>query len=91
MERRPSTVLCDTADARADEMADDERTEELLEAAEIGDVAAVRRLLAAGVDVNAKDRWGGTALFRAVMWDDCAAVVQLLLRDGVLLAVGVCW
>ena len=53
----------------------------LTRAAHDGDLAAVRRLLAAGADVNGQDAWGRTALHEAAFWghDD---ILSLLLRRG---------
>jgi hypothetical protein len=57
------------------------RDEELWDAAGRGDVATVRRLIAEGVDVNARTRYGATALFFAA---DKAqlGVATLLLEKG---------
>src|SRR5258708_14919379 len=57
------------------------RDQELWDAAGRGDAATVRRLLAEGVEVNAKTRYGATALFFAC---DKARleVVSLLLEKG---------
>jgi outer membrane protein assembly factor BamB len=57
------------------------RDEELWDAAGRGDVATVRRLIEEGVDVNAKTRYGATALFFAA---DKAqlGVATLLLEKG---------
>ncbi len=61
--------------------ADSSRDEELFEAARRGDVEAVGRLLAAGVDVNAKSRYGATALSFASD-KGRTDVVRLLLERG---------
>jgi outer membrane protein assembly factor BamB len=55
--------------------------EELWDAARRGDLEAVTRLLASGVDVNAKTRYGATALFFAC-GQGRVDVVRLLLDKG---------
>lgn len=67
--------------ASAPSFAAGSRDEDLWDAAGRGDVAAVRRLLAEGADVNARTRYGATALFFAA---DKARldVVSLLLEKG---------
>lgn len=59
----------------------DPRVETLFDAARQGDVAAVTRLLDAGLDVNAKGRYDTTALFFAADKGQLA-VVELLLARG---------
>ncbi len=54
---------------------------DLHEAAEQGDVGEVKRLLAAGADVNASDDDGGTALHWAVAKDNLE-IARLLLQHG---------
>ena len=62
----------------ADMTPDEER---LFAAAWEGDVEAVRGILNAGVDVNAEDMWGNTALYWAAR-NGRVAVVQLLVAEG---------
>ena len=50
-------------------------------AAMLGDVAAARRVISFGVDVNARDQEGLTPLLRAVMYENIE-VLQLLLEHG---------
>jgi outer membrane protein assembly factor BamB len=57
------------------------RPEELWEAARRGDTKAVQRLLGSGVDVNARTRYGGTALSFAADKGQ-VEVVRLLLERG---------
>ena len=59
----------------------DPRVEALFEAARVGDAATVKRLLDAGLDVNAKGRYDTTALFCAADKGQ-GAVVELLLARG---------
>ena len=59
----------------------DPRVEALFEAAREGDAAAVKHLLDAGLDVNAKGRYDTTALFFAADKGQLA-VVELLLASG---------
>ncbi len=58
----------------------------LVQAAARGDAAAVRTLLREGVDVNATDADGATALHWAV-WADDAAMADALIRAGAKVAV----
>ncbi len=52
-------------------------------AASNGDLVEIRRLLAAGADVNETD-WGGrTALYRAALGGHLGCLRLLLLQDGV--------
>ena len=53
----------------------------LREAAQAGDVAAVNSLLAAGLDVNAANNWGETALHVAT-FSDRTEVVNILIANG---------
>lgn len=46
-----------------------------------GDINAIREILASGVNINAKDAYGHTALMSAT-WAGHAEVVKLLLEDG---------
>lgn len=62
--------------ARPDELSD-----RLFDAAQKGDAATVRALLAKGVDVNTKFRYGTTALFYAAQRGHLE-VVQILLDHG---------
>src|SRR3712207_2495053 len=55
--------------------------EKLWEAARSGDAAAVRALLERGADVNARFRYGQTALFKAAERGH-VEVVKLLLERG---------
>ena len=55
--------------------------DQLWEAARTGDAAAVKELLAKGVDVNARFRYGQTALFKAAERGH-AEVVKILLANG---------
>lgn len=55
--------------------------QQLIAAAEEGNVAAVRELLANGADVNAKDKNGVTALMCAA-WEGNLKVVEILLANG---------
>ena len=48
------------------------------DAAKSGDIAALKQLIAAGANVNAKDQYGGTALMYAAIHDNAAAVDLLL-------------
>ncbi len=57
------------------------RADNLISAAKRGDLAAVKAFLAAGVDVNAKDNYGETALDMAAYNGD-DAVVKTLLAHG---------
>ena len=57
------------------------RGEELLEAAQLEDVARVRKLLEAGVDANFKSRYGAAALFFAVDKGNLE-IIDLLLESG---------
>lgn len=50
-------------------------------AAMLGDVAAARRVISFGVDVNARDQEGLTPLLRAVMYEN-VEVLRLLLEHG---------
>ena len=52
--------------------------QDLIEAAQEGDTAAVQAMLAKGADVNAKDNTGQTALMFAAMVGDTATVEALL-------------
>mmetsp|Transcript_61408 Transcript_61408/g.170266 ORF Transcript_61408/g.170266 Transcript_61408/m.170266 type:complete len:205 (+) Transcript_61408:98-712(+) len=58
---------------------------ELSRAARRGDAAAVLRLLGRGVDVNARDNLGQTALFKAAMAGHIYIVAELLLAKADLL------
>ncbi len=59
-------------------------------AAKIGDLAAVKALLAAGIDVNSENEWGNTPLLPNergntplhVVSGDCEELVDLLLASG---------
>ena len=55
--------------------------QDLADAAEAGDMAAVRSLLDSGADVNAAQRNGSTALHWAIYRDD-AETVDLLIDRG---------
>jgi len=55
--------------------------DQLWEAARTGDAAAVKELLAKGVDVNARFRYGQTALFKAAERGN-TEVVKVLLANG---------
>lgn len=57
------------------------RGEQLLEAAQLQDVARVRELVGSGVDVNFKSSYGATALFFAVDKGNLE-IVDLLLENG---------
>jgi ankyrin repeat protein len=50
----------------------------LFDAVDAGDVAAVKRLLARGAEVNARDGRGETALMRAAVYADAGVVAALL-------------
>jgi len=54
---------------------------DLLYAAREGDIEAVKRLLAKGADVNAKDNWGITALMWTA-WPGHTEIVNLLISKG---------
>ena len=54
---------------------------DLHEAAKKKDVEAVKVLLKAGADVNARDKDGGTPLYAAVFWGH-VELVKLLLEAG---------
>ena len=58
-----------------------EQADELLSSVVRGDRGALGALLEAGVDANARDRWGATALYHAAAKGDEAAV-RLLLAHG---------
>src|SRR2546421_5619092 len=55
--------------------------DQLWEAARTGDAATVKELLAKGVDVNARFRYGQTALFKAAERGN-TEVVKVLLANG---------
>jgi len=57
------------------------RNKQLFEAAESGDISEVKNLLARGADVNAKGRYGWTALHWAAD-NGFAEIVKLLLKAG---------
>jgi ankyrin repeat protein len=61
--------------------AKQELNDKLYEATRVGDVAAVKSLLDKGADVNAKFRYGATALFKAAERGH-TEVVKLLLERG---------
>ncbi len=67
--------------AAAAQDAGQQLNEQLYEAVRAGDAAQVRALLDRGADVNAKFRYGATALFKAAEKGDLA-VVKLLLERG---------
>ncbi|MFA5106679.1 MAG: ankyrin repeat domain-containing protein, partial [Candidatus Micrarchaeia archaeon] len=58
-----------------------EQNKKLLEAVSSGDLAGVKEALAAGADVNAKDRDGYTALMVASYWGHMD-IVKLLIAAG---------
>ncbi|HEV3468973.1 MAG TPA: ankyrin repeat domain-containing protein [Pyrinomonadaceae bacterium] len=67
--------------ARAQEAAAQKLNEQLYEAVRRGDAAEVKALLDRGADVNAKFRYGATALFKAAERGH-VEVVKLLLERG---------
>jgi ankyrin repeat protein len=69
------TLLISTASARQDQ------GEEFLAAARKGDIAAVKALLAKGVDVNTKSRYGATALSFACDREN-TELVRVLIEHG---------
>ena len=57
---------------------------ELIAAAEVGDVALVEDLLQCpGIDVNAQNQWGQTALYGATKNGHLGVVEKLLVQPGV--------
>ena len=86
MRLRPRTILClipllGLAPGPAAAEVEPAPAQELRQAASDGDRAAVARLLAAGVDVNAASASGGTALMYAA-YGDHAEVVRDLVEAG---------
>ena len=78
----PAADMAD--DGRSDsESSDSESSDEqrLFRAAKTGDLEEVRRLLRAGVDVNARNEYGYTALIVAASYGH-PAVVEVLLEKG---------
>ncbi len=65
----------------AQDAAKQELNDKFWEATRVGDVAAVKALLDSGADVNAKFRYGATALFKAAERGH-VEVVKLLLERG---------
>lgn len=59
----------------------DEDAQELCKAAKEGDITAVKRLLEAGADVDARNRFSGSPLYYAC-WHGHADIVRLLLQHG---------
>ena len=51
------------------------------EAAKKGNIEAIKQHLAAGTDVNAKDKFGGTPLHAAAYWGH-KEIVELLIAEG---------
>jgi ankyrin repeat protein len=50
-------------------------------AAELGNIEVVKQHIAAGTDVNAKDKWGGTPLHEAANLGH-KEIVELLIAEG---------
>lgn len=67
--------------ARVRQFAKPDVTADLLRVAESGDVDELRRLLPRGVDVNARNRYGMTALMKAAFFGH-EPVVRVLLERG---------
>jgi cytohesin len=53
----------------------------IIAAAKKGNIEAVKQHLAAGADVNAKNKWGGTPLFLAA-WKGHKEIAELLIAEG---------
>ena len=69
------------AKARAEAAKREQRNQEFIAAVDAGDVGASVKLLAAGADVNSKNREGMTALMHAAL-NGSPELTQLLLRKG---------
>ncbi|XP_049797578.1 ankyrin repeat domain-containing protein 65-like [Schistocerca nitens] len=72
---------CDATISRLRRLSKQERGRMLIEAAVVGAVEMIRMLLVAGVDVQARDNCGMTALHRAAVAGHVEAV-RCLLRNG---------
>ena len=59
-----------------------EMVNELVDAAEGGDVQRIRELIDAGVDINARNQYGEIALIKATL-EEYSDVVRLLIENGV--------
>ncbi len=69
------------AKARAQAAKREQKTQEFIAAIDAGDVGAAVKLLAAGADVNGKNREGMTALMHAAL-NGNPELTELLLRKG---------
>jgi ankyrin repeat protein len=75
------TISCATTKQGQTSHASAKETEGLLEAAVSGDIDEVRKLVEAGVDANAADEWGVTALMVAAS-EGNSEIARLLIDQG---------
>jgi ankyrin repeat protein len=75
------TISCATTNHRQMSGLSVKKTEDLLQATESGDVDAIRKLIGTGVDVDAADEWGVTALMVAASKGN-SEIAQLLIEQG---------